>query len=143
MHLGGCLCGQVRYEVNNLLQATMNCHCQYCRLAHSAPYITACLMPSSDFDIKSGESLIHDFPVDETRRRCFCSNCGTRLFNITKVPGFISLMTATLDQPELAVPIGHVNLESKLPGLKIDDELLKFEVFPTKEELSAIFAQFA
>ena len=55
---GSCLCGGVSYVVENNFKATMNCHCKFCRKAHSAPYVTATLMPRSDLVIEQGEELI-------------------------------------------------------------------------------------
>ena len=45
-------------------------------------------------------------------------------------------MVATLDNPNAAKPAGHVNLESKLASLVLSDSLLKFNAFPTNEEIA-------
>ena len=31
---GGCLCGAVRYEINDKLRGIVNCHCSKCRKFH-------------------------------------------------------------------------------------------------------------
>ena len=135
---GSCLCGSVKFTVKNDFKATMNCHCQFCRKAHSAPYVTATLMPQSDLIIEQGEEYISEFDIDGIRKRRFCNKCGTRIYNITMVPNFITFMVATLDNPDVAKPIGHVNLESKLGSLVLNDKLLKFSTFPSKEEIAEV-----
>lgn len=137
---GSCLCGGVAYEVDNHLKATMNCHCRYCRKAHAAPYVTSALMPLHSLKIVRGAELIKKYDVDGARTRCFCSACGTRLYNDTGLPGLITLMVATLDQPELAQPIGHVNLESKLATLVLNDGLPGYATFPPPEEVQKLLA---
>lgn len=137
-HRGSCLCGAVVYEVDNDLKATMNCHCRHCRKAHAAPYVTSTLMPAQDFSILQGTELIGKYAVDAARTRCFCSACGTRLFNDTGMPGFITVMVATLDHPELAQPVGHVNLESKLATLELNDGLPGFATFPSQDEVQKL-----
>lgn len=135
---GSCLCGGVKFTVKNDFKATMNCHCQFCRKAHSAPYVTATLMPLDDLVIDQGEEHISEFDIDGIRKRRFCANCGTRIYNVTMVPNFITFMVATLDDPNIAKPVGHVNLESKLESLEINDNLRKFSKFPTKEEVAKL-----
>jgi hypothetical protein len=137
---GSCLCGGVTYEVDNNLKATMNCHCQFCRKAHAAPYVTSTLIPSKDLTIVTGEQLITKYQVDEARTRCFCSACGTRLFNDTGMPGYITVMVATFERPELVAPMGHVNVESKLTTLVLNDGLPTYATFPPAEQIQKLLA---
>ena len=137
---GSCLCGQVKYETDNNFKVTMNCHCRYCRKAHAAPYVTAALMPAADVTIKEGEKLIARHEVSGGKKRCFCSACGTRLFNEISVPGFITLMVGTLDHPEQITPIAHVNLESKLESLTINDNLAQYQAFPSQEDIGKMLS---
>ena len=134
-HNGSCLCGEVQYVVENDFKVVMNCHCKYCRKAHAAPYITAALLPFKDVNIHSGTSAIEKYEIGNGRKRCFCSKCGSRLFNEISVPGFITLMVGSLDHPELVKPTAHVNLESKLENIEINDDLPKFDEFPSQDEI--------
>ncbi|WP_439646042.1 GFA family protein [Kordiimonas gwangyangensis] len=34
--LGGCLCGQVRFEIKGLLRDVVNCHCSMCQKLHGS-----------------------------------------------------------------------------------------------------------
>ena len=119
----------------------MNCHCQYCRKAHSAPYISATLMPESDLIIQQGNEYISEFDIDGVRKRRFCNACGTRIYNMTSVANYITFMAATLDHPEVATPMGHVNVESKLATLEITDDLPQFKTFPSGEQIAGMLSK--
>ena len=68
-----------------------------------------------------------------TRRRIFSADgrCGTRLFAATaKLPGFVSLVVATLDEEPDRGPTAHLNVESKSRWFEIRDELPAFDALP-------------
>lgn len=57
---GGCLCGEVRYEIDGPIGPLGNCHCETCRKAHAAALATTARVARSDFSRGGG---------DETRIR--------------------------------------------------------------------------
>ena len=38
MHQGSCLCGSIRYVIDDNLKFIVNCHCRFCRKAHGAAF---------------------------------------------------------------------------------------------------------
>ena len=73
---GHCLCQTVRYELDFQIEATSNCHCQHCRRAHGAAFVTSALVPTNALRITAGEQSIA-----RHQGRYFCATCGSRLFN--------------------------------------------------------------
>ena len=73
---GRCLCGVVRYELDAEVRAIVNCHCQYCRRAHGAAFVTTAPVPSDALRIVAGEQQVTRY-----EGRFFCGACATRLFN--------------------------------------------------------------
>jgi hypothetical protein len=66
---GRCLCGKVRYELDGELPPLVNCHCQFCRRAHGAAFVTIAWVPSSSFRFTAGANLVHrssDLPQYQT-----------------------------------------------------------------------------
>jgi hypothetical protein len=57
--------------------------------------------------------------------RGFCSNCGSPIFFRPDNEDWISILSGTLDDPELAPPEGHYGIESWISWLKIEDNLKK------------------
>ena len=128
-HTGRCLCGTVRYEIDGDLPRLVNCHCQFCRRAHGAAFVTVGWFPATSFRFTSGEESVHRYTTGGAFR-CFCSLCGTRLYNgLSSGTGFISLIVSTLDE-EPPAPVLHMNVESKAPWYEIDDDLPQHQGLP-------------
>ena len=127
---GRCLCGHVRYEVEGELPPTVNCHCQFCRRAHGAPFTTVAWLPSTQFRFTSGEDELLRY-AQGGGVRSFCGHCGTRLVNgLVSGADFVSLIVATLDEEPEHGPTMHINLESKSRWIEIRDELPQHASLP-------------
>ena len=57
--------------------------------------------------------------------RGFCADCGSPMFFRPTNEDWISILSGTLDDPELAPPEGHYGIESWISWLKIEDDLKK------------------
>ena len=120
---GRCLCGQVRYQLEGELPPLVNCHCQFCRRAHGAAFVTVAWVPRSALRFTAGESSVSRYVVGGGYR-CFCAKCGTRLFNgLISEEGYITLIVSTLDDDGHPGPVLHINVESKAEWHCITDEL--------------------
>ncbi len=79
---GGCLCGEVRYEVRGPLRNVINCHCSKCRRMHGhmAAYASARrenLVLTKQDGLKWYRSVTDETP---DVHRGFCQECGSSLF---------------------------------------------------------------
>lgn len=136
MHSGSCLCEAIRYTVDDGLQTVVNCHCQFCRKAHGAEFVTVAMISDDKLKIVQGQELLAKFGVANDRAfRCFCSLCGTRLFNHSPAVNFISLITATITSSADLVPIANVNMESSNKKFQQKNRLPDFDTFPNLAEL--------
>ena len=52
---GGCLCGDIRFEISNAPEFVEYCHCGTCRKAVGAPVDTWALVAQEDFNLLKGE----------------------------------------------------------------------------------------
>src|SRR5580765_5948330 len=78
---GGCLCGSVRYEIDEPLVSSGYCHCTRCqRRTGTAAAPSARIAPGS-LRIVAGEELVRCWQPDEGFEKCFCSNCGGALWS--------------------------------------------------------------
>jgi hypothetical protein len=111
---GSCLCGNIRYEVEIMPDKIFNCHCQYCRKAHGADYVTMALAKASTLTIRDSEHHLKEHINDIGGYRAFCANCGTRLMNYAPDKSmYFSVTLSTIDTPIDLKPVAHVNTESK------------------------------
>ena len=130
---GRCLCGGVRYEIDGELPLLVNCHCQFCRRAHGSAFVTCAWIQSSSFRFTAGEDLVHR-SYRGPGFRCFCSSCGTRLFNGRKDVPFLTLVISSLEEAPDKGPAMHINLESKAPWYEITDDLPQYQTIPPEIE---------
>ncbi|MGH8092327.1 MAG: GFA family protein [Chthoniobacterales bacterium] len=115
---GGCLCGTVRFRLHATPKRGSDCHCEDCRRASAAPYVTWCSVPSKAIEVLSGEFL----RVSHAGRlRSFAACCCTPLFFQDEVNSeWIDVTVASLDAPNAFPPVAAIWTEDKLPWVKLD-----------------------
>jgi Glutathione-dependent formaldehyde-activating enzyme len=64
MHQGSCLCGSVKYSIDDDLQFVVNCHCQFCSKAHGAAFTTLLIMPFNRLELVEGQTLLASYEVE-------------------------------------------------------------------------------
>jgi len=115
---GGCLCGGVRYRLHGRPKPGSDCHCEDCRRASAAPYVTWCTVPSKAIEVLSGELRRVSY-ADRLRSFAFC--CGTPLFIQDEASSeWIDVTVASLDDPKTFPPEVAIWTEDKLPWVKLD-----------------------
>jgi hypothetical protein len=72
---GGCLCGQVRFEVVGPPLKTGICHCLECRKATGAVFMAYADWPAERFSYTGR--------VESSSGRSFCPDCGSRVFHLS------------------------------------------------------------
>ena len=117
-----CMCGRVRIGVRFPSRFCAHCHCESCRRAHGAAFVTWAGFPSSQVRVTEGaEDLVTHESSPQTYRR-FCGKCGTKLFfESTRWAGEMHVVLAAFDEPVDRAPSGHAFYEehvSWLPALR-------------------------
>lgn len=131
---GGCLCGAVRYEIDERPAAAAHCHCRSCQLALGAAFATWAKVPKDQFRIVRGE--IARCETSPGVERGFCGRCGTSLTYDAagEVEGQDWLEDAwfsavTLDDPSIVRPTAHVYISHQQPWIRMGDGLPRFSEF--------------
>jgi hypothetical protein len=115
---GGCLCGGVRYRLHGTPKHTSDCHCEDCRRASAAPYVTWCTFRSDAIELLSGE--LREVPHAGSLR-FFASCCGTHLFVRDNASSeWIDITVASLDDPKSFPPQVAIWTEDKLPWVQLN-----------------------
>jgi hypothetical protein len=87
---GECLCGGVRFEVNEPPVSASYCHCTRCqRRTGTAVSVNARIVPGS-LRITAGEELVRTFAPPDGFPKAFCSACGSALWSRHPETGDIS-----------------------------------------------------
>ncbi len=122
---GGCLCGEVRFEVRGPLRGVVNCHCSMCQRLHGnfGPHTKARKL---NISITRDDGLAW-FKTSDIARRGFCSTCGSSLFWEPFELDATGIIAGSLDGPTRLETIGHIFVGEKSDFYEITDELPMYE----------------
>jgi hypothetical protein len=105
---GRCHCGAVRFVARFPSRFSAHCHCESCRRAHGAAFVTWVGFPSPQVDIEEGASLLKAHESSPGTKRSFCTVCGTKVFfSSERWPGETHVTLAAFDDPVDREPSGH------------------------------------
>ena len=105
---GGCHCGAVRFVARFPSRFVAHCHCESCRRAHGAAFVTWAGFPSSQVEVVAGRDSLATHASSPGVVRSFCSECGTKLFfSSDRWPGETHVVLAAFDEPLDRAPSGH------------------------------------
>lgn len=123
---GHCFCNKTSFEFQGDTNWECYCHCDDCRRNCAAPVVAWLGIPLKNFNWTG--LVPSTYKSDDGVSRHFCGNCGSPMgFEADHYPGGMHLYAASLDNPEDFKPTFHVNYESKLPWLEMEDKLSKYE----------------
>ncbi|MEM6636975.1 MAG: GFA family protein [Pseudomonadota bacterium] len=95
MHSGSCLCGAIRYTVNDQPIKASACHCGQCRKQSGHVWASA-QAPEASVAIAGQPRW---YASSATARRGFCPTCGAFLFWQHNDEDMISFSLGSLDGP--------------------------------------------
>ena len=126
---GGCLCGAVRFEVDEFLPQAAHCHCSMCRKFHGAAFATLASVEIINFRWLQGETSLRSYTAENGTVRTFCKNCGSSLMFAS--PGAlgnqIEIALGTIDDDVPVQPSAHIFLKSAPGWLTCTDDLPHYE----------------
>ena len=124
---GGCLCGAVRYALANAPREVWFCHCGQCRKAQGSAFAASVPVPRGEFALVSGNSFLKAYRSSPSKRRWFCSACGSPLFSEVDGGSTLRLRAGSLDEPASLQPAGHIFVADKAAWEELHDDLPKFD----------------
>ena len=125
MTTGHCLCRAIAFVYDAEPRWTLNCHCESCRRATSAPMATWICVPRAAFRYTAGAPSY--YASSEGVRRGFCGKCGSPLtYENTKVPDEVHVLAGALDDPNAARPTAHVFSAEQLAWFDAADALPRY-----------------
>ena len=96
---GGCLCGGVRFELNEPATEAGYCHCTRCQKRTGGGSSLQARIDGRTFRLVQGEELVGCWsPPDAGFDKCFCRECGAHLFSRNpRNPAQMSIRMAAFD----------------------------------------------
>ena len=131
---GSCLCRRVKISVPDQFSYFGSCHCSQCRKFSGSAFSVVAGVPSSEFEIITGENYICYFEKSETGTLAFCSQCGSSLFGKRSDIDMVHVRAGILDDTPTQKPGYHVYAGSKAPWHTITDDLMQYDEMPQRRE---------
>jgi hypothetical protein len=125
---GSCLCGNIRFEVDEIEAQMAHCHCKMCQKFTGAAFATYGESKSENFRWVAGEDLLSNYVGRNGTTRQFCSTCGSSLTfepsqNSDKA---VEFSLGALDDEIPNRPDAHVFVSSKPCWNEITDRLPQY-----------------
>ena len=129
LYRGSCLCGVVRFEVDEFLPQVAHCHCSMCRKFHGAAYATIAGVSRSKFCWVEGEDALKAYTAENGTTRTFCSHCGSSLtFSSRRAPeDVVEIALGTVDGDVPVEPNAHIFVASGANWTVLSDGLPQYE----------------
>lgn len=131
---GRCLCGFVAISLKRPTLLCVHCHCESCRRAHAAAFVTWTAVPEAQFRVVQGEKEVTRYQSSHGAYRCFCKRCGTTMFSyytehsptFADSAGIIYVPAAVLLDGLDQAPTKHLSFEEHVPWLELADGLPRY-----------------
>lgn len=111
---GRCLCGGVRFNIQDAPDTVSVCHCETCRRWSGGPLMA---VDTDDALAFEADGPLVWYRSSDWAERGFCRTCGTSLFyRLVEQPGHVAISAGTLDDPGALARIErHIFVDEK-PG---------------------------
>jgi hypothetical protein len=123
---GGCVCGQLTYEISGGPKVCLSCHCTFSQRLSGSAYSTIAYYYNSQVSLL-GEFREYEHRSDETGRTAVlksCPGCGvTVVYAPAARPGWIAVTLGSMDDNSHLRVERHVWIRSKQARTEIPDDV--------------------
>ena len=128
---GGCACGSVRYELTGEPLFVHCCHCLNCQRQTGSAFVINVLIETDRVELLAGEPQAVDVPRDDGSKQRIhrCPECQVAVYSEYGTPAILFVRAGTLDEPSSVAPDVHIYTRSKLPWVRVPDDVAAFEVY--------------
>lgn len=133
---GGCLCGNLRFELRGRRLWVAHCHCHSCRRNTGSAVATFVGYRKEQLTYTLGERKFYQSSPGV--QRGFCADCGTPMtYEADRCPEEVHLYISTIDNPDKLVPQLHVFFAERIAWMELADDLPRYEgLTPDAEPVS-------
>jgi hypothetical protein len=135
---GGCACGALRYRLESRPMFVNCCHCRDCQRQTGSAFVINALIETDRVTVLRGAPAPFSMPTDSGRphRIDRCPSCAAAVWS--EYGGMVSLRfvrVATLDDPTWVAPNAHIYVRSKLPWVKLPEDVPSFDAYYDSKKL--------
>ena len=128
---GGCFCGRVRYRLTSAPMFVHCCHCLDCQRQTGSAFVLNALIEADRLQTLSGEPQPVEVATDSGRPHDVyrCPKCRVAVWSDYGRRGVRLVRLGTLDDPAALKPDVHIYVRSKLPWVRLPDDVPAFEAY--------------
>ncbi len=132
---GGCICGEVRYDVTSEPMIVHGCHCRGCQRNSGTAFAINALFEADRIHLLSGqiEEITVPTPSGVGQIISRCSKCKTAVWSNYNMGGLKErirfIRVGTLDNPDMYSPDVHIFTSTKHPMVQLPKDALAVETF--------------
>jgi len=114
---GSCVCGVVRFEIEQPYAQFNYCHCSRCRKKSGSAHAVNIFVPAAQFSWTHGEELVRRFELPNARAWCsgFCTGCGSAMPWLTRSGKTYIVPAGALDDDPNDKPRRNIYFASRAP----------------------------
>ena len=130
---GGCLCGNIRYEIEGEPFRMVNCHCDDCRKVTGSAYATNLFFQEDQITLLQGTPKRFEHVADSGNSmfKEFCDTCGSQVFGGGAMrPGVKIVKVGSIDDASFVEPTANLYISHALTCTHVDEDLDNFEQMP-------------
>lgn len=120
---GGCLCGQVRFTVNQAPVRTFACHCTFCQRVTGSSFFAESIFPMDAVHFNGGQLRQYEHRSDHSGKKVvvhFCPSCGSTLgLTFERWPDLHAISRGCLDDPNAVQVTSHIWTRSAQTGVAL------------------------
>jgi hypothetical protein len=127
---GGCLCGDVRYELSEDPQVVGICHCKNCQRQAGSAFSIIAGYARDHLRLTGVKPATYEDKADSGSKvlRKFCARCGSPIISVLESqPDTIFVKAGTLDDTSDLVPQFHLWCDSAQSWYDIPDGIPAME----------------
>ena len=118
---GRCHCGRVRFVARFPSRFACHCHCESCRRAHGAAFVTWVGMEATRCSIDDTRQTLRWYASSPGAERGFCSHCGSTLFfRSQRWAGELHIVHANFDGDVDRAPQAHAFWDAHVDWAGVD-----------------------
>jgi len=130
-HVGSCLCGDVKFEMEGDFKKFFLCHCSRCRKISGTAHCANLFAPGAKLTWLSGEEKISYFQLEGANfGRNFCSTCSSVLPRHVEAKDIVIVPAGCLDTDVAIAPQAHIFTDSKGNWDDVLNDIPTFEQMP-------------
>lgn len=131
-HMGSCLCGQVKFEVEGKFESFYLCHCKHCQKDTGSAHAANLFSTSARLKWVTDINTVKTFNLPLTRHtRNFCTQCGSALPTLQMEGKLLVVPAGSLDTDIEISPTAHIFCASKACWEDGLENIKKFDKYPS------------